>query len=41
MLEGIDSSEEQVSIALQKAGIRKNESYEIERFKVERFREVK
>ncbi len=41
MLEGIDSSEEQVSIALQKAGIRKNEPYEIERFKVERFKEVK
>ncbi len=41
MLEGIDSSEEQVSIALQKAGIRKNESYEIERFKVDRFKEVK
>lgn len=40
MLEGIDSSEEQVSIALQKAGIGKNQSYEIERFKVERFKEV-
>lgn len=40
MLEGVDSSEEQVSIALQKAGIRKNEAYEIERFRVERFKEV-
>ena len=40
MLEGIDSCEEQVSIALQKAGIRKNESYEIERFKVDRYKEI-
>jgi len=40
MLEGIESKEEQVSIALQKAGIRKNEPYEIQRFKVERFKEV-
>lgn len=40
MLEGVDTSEEQVNIALQKAGIRKGEAYEIQRFKVERFKEV-
>ncbi|MDF2985379.1 MAG: catalytic LigB subunit of aromatic ring-opening dioxygenase family protein [Eubacterium sp.] len=40
MLEGVDTIKEQVSIALQKAGITKNEPYEIERFKVERFKEV-
>lgn len=40
MIEGIDSKNEQVSIALQKAGITKDEPFEIERFKVERFKEV-
>ena len=37
-LEGVDTPEEQVGIALQKAGIRPYEEYEMERFKVERFR---
>lgn len=36
-LEGIDSVEEQVSIALQKAGIRANEEYQMERFEVKRY----
>ncbi|QNU68205.1 AmmeMemoRadiSam system protein A [Ruminiclostridium herbifermentans] len=36
-LEGVNTKEEQISIALQKAGINPNEPYEIERFKVERF----
>ncbi|OPX44096.1 2-aminophenol 1,6-dioxygenase subunit beta [Ruminiclostridium hungatei] len=40
MLEGIDSSEEQVSVALKKAGIRKSQAYRLERFKVERFKEA-
>ena len=35
-LAGIDSPEQQVSIALQKAGIRKNEPYRMERFEVVR-----
>jgi len=35
-LEGIDSVDEQVSIALQKAGIREDENYELQRFKVVR-----
>ncbi len=35
-LEGIDSAEEQVSIALQKAGIRPDERYTMQRFKVVR-----
>lgn len=39
-LQGVDSKEQQVSIALQKAGIASSEPYEIERFKVERFKEV-
>ncbi len=39
-LEGVDTKEEQVSIALQKAGINSSEPYEIERFKVERFKEI-
>lgn len=33
-LEGVDTVDYQVSIALQKAGIRSNESYEMERFEV-------
>ncbi|NMA94471.1 MAG: AmmeMemoRadiSam system protein A [Clostridiales bacterium] len=37
-IEGIDSPEEQVSIALQKAGIRPNERYKMERFKVIRYK---
>lgn len=35
-LDGVDSVEAQLSIALQKGGIRENETYKIERFKVER-----
>ena len=35
-LDGVDSEEQQLSIALQKAGIRPDEDYEIERFKVVR-----
>lgn len=35
-LEGVDSVKDQVSIALQKAGIRENESYSLERFEVVR-----
>lgn len=35
-LDGVDSVEAQLSIALQKGGIRENESYKIERFKVVR-----
>ena len=35
-LDGVDSVEAQLSIALQKGGIRKNEPYKIERFKVVR-----
>ena len=37
-LEGVDTPEEQVEIALQKAGIRAYEEYSMERFRVERFR---
>lgn len=37
-LDGVDSKEEQLSIALQKAGIRPDEEYDIERFKVVRYR---
>lgn len=33
-LEGVDTVEEQISIALRKAGIRQNEDYQIERFEV-------
>lgn len=36
-LEGVDTPEEQVSIALQKAGISPGEPYEMERFKVTRY----
>ena len=35
-LAGVDSVEAQLSIALQKGGIRENETYKIERFKVVR-----
>ncbi len=35
-LDGVDTVEEQVSIALRKAGISKNEDYKLERFKVTR-----
>lgn len=35
-LEGIDNAEEQISIALKKAGIGPNENYSMERFEVER-----
>jgi AmmeMemoRadiSam system protein A/AmmeMemoRadiSam system protein B len=35
-LDGVDTPEEQIAIALQKAGIPKNESYQLERFEVVR-----
>jgi len=35
-LEGVDSVDEQISIALRKAGIRPNEDYNLQRFKVVR-----
>ena len=35
-LDGVDTPEQQVSIALQKGGIRKSEKYEMERFEVVR-----
>ncbi|MCC5912703.1 MAG: AmmeMemoRadiSam system protein A [Clostridiaceae bacterium] len=38
-LEGVDTVEEQVSIALQKAGIESSEEYEIQKFKVIRYKE--
>jgi AmmeMemoRadiSam system protein A len=37
-LEGVDTPEQQVEIALQKAGIRAYEEYSMERFRVERYR---
>ena len=37
-LEGIDNVDEQVSIALRKAGIDEDEDYKMERFRVERFK---
>jgi len=37
-LEGVDSIDEQISIALRKAGISENEPYELQRFRVERFK---
>lgn len=37
-LEGVDSPEQQVDIALKKAGIRPYEDYTLERFRVDRFR---
>ncbi|MGL5379519.1 AmmeMemoRadiSam system protein A [Clostridium sp.] len=39
-LEGVNTREQQVSIALEKGGISPNERYTLERFKVERYREV-
>jgi AMMECR1 domain-containing protein len=36
-LEGVDTVEEQLSIALQKAGIKPDEDYQIERFEVIRY----
>jgi AMMECR1 domain-containing protein len=36
-LGGVDTPEQQVEIALQKAGIRSSESYEMERFEVIRY----
>ena len=36
-LEGVDTPSAQVAIALQKAGISRNESYEMERFEVTRY----
>jgi len=35
-LDGVDTVEEQIKIALKKAGIREDESYNIERFEVVR-----
>jgi AMMECR1 domain-containing protein len=35
-LEGVDTVEEQISIALKKAGIRPDEDYKLERFEVVR-----
>lgn len=37
-LEGVDTVEEQLAIALQKAGIKPDERYDIERFEVKRYR---
>lgn len=37
-LEGVDTVEQQLNIALQKAGIKENEPYAIERFEVKRYR---
>jgi AMMECR1 domain-containing protein len=37
-LEGVDTVEEQLLIALQKAGISPNERYAIERFEVTRYK---
>lgn len=39
-LEGVETVDHQLSIALQKGGISPNENYKIERFKVERYSEV-
>lgn len=38
MIEGVDTPEEQVRIALEKAGIRQFEDYKVERFKVRRYK---
>lgn len=38
-LEGIDTSEQQVAIAMEKGNIRPSDNYVLERFKVERFKE--
>lgn len=40
MLEGVDTKEQQVKIALQKGGIPEDAEFTIERFKVERYKEV-
>ncbi len=37
-LEGVDTPEQQIQIALSKAGIKENEKYSIERFEVIRHR---
>lgn len=37
MIEGVDTPEDQVRIALQKAGIAEDEDYKMERFRVERY----
>ena len=37
-LEGVDTVDEQISIALKKAGISERENYKLQRFKVERFK---
>ncbi|MCL2322549.1 MAG: AmmeMemoRadiSam system protein A [Oscillospiraceae bacterium] len=37
-LEGVDTVDEQISIALRKAGISERESYKLQRFKVERYK---
>ena len=39
-LEGIDTTDKQVAIAMEKGGIMPNENYSLERFKVERFKEI-
>ena len=39
MLEGVDQAEDQVAIALQKAGIYPGEAYDLERFEVVRYEE--
>ncbi len=39
-LEGIDTADKQVAIAMEKGGIMPNENYSLERFKVERFKEI-
>jgi AMMECR1 domain-containing protein len=38
-LEGVDTVDEQLSIALMKAGIRKDEDYKIQKFRVIRYKE--
>lgn len=38
-LEGVDTIEDQLAIACQKAGIAPNENYQIEKFEVKRYRE--
>lgn len=39
-LEGIDTADKQVAIAMEKGNIMPNENYSLERFKVERFKEI-
>ncbi len=38
-LEGVDTVEQQVGIALQKAGIAPDDSFEVRRFRVTRYRQ--